>query len=254
VGKREKPADGELRMPLQLHVEALLHLSALVLIVSIAYLGLDKVHLEKDQFLEALNEAKEEAVNFARRCDIKPGEEPVKAAMFYRFPPIIKLKFYVICKIAETNKTIPMRGYRPVHLCLCLWYIPLHGYFTGRRDRFLILLIAAFSLVTFFYLTATAVWDLGWFPGDLTQWMPLESPSVLSMQWIPNRVLMTPIYWMYVGCAFWIIFSVAVTHRLQTIKVTTARLINAVDDHMKKSADDITRYALTKTEEAIARQ
>jgi hypothetical protein len=166
----------------------------------------------------------------------------------------VKLKFYVICKIAETNGPIVMRGYRPVHFCVCLWYVPLHGYFTDRRDRLLVLVIAAFSLLTFFYLTAAALWDLGWFPGDLTNWLPEKAPAAFRMQWIPNGPFMTPIYWMYVVCTIWMIFSVAVTHRLQNIRATTARLIAAIDEHMKRSADDNTRYVLKKAERDMAKK
>ena len=235
-------------MSIQLHVEALLHLSALVLIVSIAYLGLDKIHLEKDQFLEALNASKELAINFVRRCDVKPGETPEKVAMFYRFPPFVKLKFYAICAIADTNGSIKMgMVYRPLHYCHRVKYVPLHGYFSDRRDRFWVLLIALFSLVAFFYLTATALWDLDWFPGDLDGWLP-NAPAIFHMHWISNKTLFTPIYWCYCIGALWIIFSVAVTYRLRNIQATTGRLINAVDTHMTAAADDNTRYALQKAQ------
>lgn len=223
-------------MPAQLHVEALLHLSALVLIVSVAYLGLDKVHLEKDLFLEALKGSKTKAINFARQCDVMPGQAPAPESMFYRFPFLVKLKFYVICQIADVNGKINMGIFRPMHYCHRQMHGPLHGYFTNRRDRVWVSIFAAFSLLIFFYLTAAALWELKWFLADYFKFL----------HWVPNECLMTPIYWINVGFVVWIVLSVAVTHWLQNIDAITDSLQTDVDTHMKSIADDVARNALEK--------
>src|SRR4051794_27433305 len=91
-----------------IHIEPILHLSALALIITIAYLGLDRVHLEKDAFLEALEEARQHSADFVRRCDITPGKTPLPTGMFYRFPFWVKLQFYALCQIAGVNRDISM--------------------------------------------------------------------------------------------------------------------------------------------------
>lgn len=217
------------------HIESILHLSSLSLIITIAYLGLDRVHLEKDAFLDALERAKDKAIQFVRRCDIKPGEKPESSSMFYRFPFWVKLKFYALCQVAGVNWDIDMGGHwRLLHWCHRQRHVPLLGYFKKRRDRGLVSIFAAILLLIFLYMTAAALWNLQYFPADI--WP--------SLQWVQTRNVLTPAYWICLFVLFWIFATVGITHVLKRIETACDRLQDAVDVHMKAIAADVTRNLL----------
>lgn len=117
-------------MPDTIHVEPLLHLSALTLAVSVAYLGLDRVHLEKDAFFEALKKAQIKAEKFVKRYEVgeaQPAEDP-----FYYLSFWIKLKFFVLCHVAE--RPVDMGWLRILHVCHRQRYVPLLRYFKARNN------------------------------------------------------------------------------------------------------------------------
>lgn len=215
------------------HIESILHLSALALIVAIAYLGLDRVHQEKDNFLEALDRAKAKATAFVLQCDV---ERTVPAeAMFNRFPFLVRLKFYALCQIAGVNGNIEMGFWgRVSHLCHRQRHVPLLGYFRRRQDRTWISIFALLLLVIFLYMTAAALWKLTHFPTDLW-WFA---------KWIETKELLTPSYWACMAILLWIFFTVGMTHLLGGIETSCDRLQKAVDDHMKAAAADFTRKSL----------
>jgi hypothetical protein len=222
-------------MDADIHIESILHLSALSLIVAIAYLGLDRVHLEKDAFLDALEKARARAVNFVRRCDIKPGERPDVASMFYRFPFWVKLKFYALCQIAEVNWDIDMGSHwRIAHWCHRQRHVPLFGYFKKRRDRAWVSIFAAALLAIFLYMTAAALWSWHYFPPEI---LP-ETPR------IGMRTFTVISYWVCTAILLWIFLTVGITHLLQHIESICINLEGVVDDHMKKIAADVTRNSL----------
>jgi hypothetical protein len=222
-----------------LPIESILHLSSLSLIITIAYLGLDRVHLEKDAFLASLNGAREKAEGFVRRYDIKPGEKPDHSSMFYRFPFWIKLKFYTICQVAGVNWDIDMGGqWRLLHWCHRQRHVPLLGYFKKRRDRGWISLFAAILLLIFLYMTAASLWSLQYFPADL---LP-------SLHWIEAKNLLTPAYWICLFVLFWIFATVGITHLLKHIEAACTRLQDSVDEHMKAIAADVTRNTLNSAQ------
>jgi hypothetical protein len=231
----ESAAGGGLHVNNELNVEALLHLNVLSLIITIAYLGLDRVHLEKDAFLASLEEAREKALAFVLRFDVSPGKTPAVKSMFYRFPFWIKLKFYVICQVANVHRDITMgRAWRFTHCCHRQRYVPLLNYFYKRRDRLWVSLFATILLILFLYTTAAALWDLQYFPADF--WMRLH--------WIYSESLMTPNYWICIVILLWIFFTIGMTHILQHVGSICDRLQVDIDTHMKEIADDVARNTL----------
>jgi hypothetical protein len=219
-----------------MHAEPLLHLGALSLVICLAYLGLDRVHLEKDEFLDALERARSSTLDFVRRYDVKPGTPCAKDTMFYRFPFSVKLKFYVLCQIAGVNRYIAMGGvWRILHYAHRQLHVPLLEYFQNRRDRSVVSVFAVILLVIFLYTTAGALWELSYFPAD--KWDVFH--------WVEAERVVGPAYWICLAILLWICLSVGMTHFLKRIEDICARLQKAVDEHMKLITQDVAKHAIS---------
>jgi len=229
-------------MSQSVHVEALLHLSALSLAVTVAYLGLDRVHMEKDAFIEALKKAQVKARDFVSRYEV--GEKALEdGPMFYRFPFWIKLKFYTLCHVAEAD--VQMGWFRPLHVCHRQAYVPLLRYFKGRekngknadrRDRKCVAICGAILALLFLYLTAAGLWELQWFPAnfDYLRWSQID--------WV-----LTISFWMCAVVLFWIFSTVGLTYLLQNIDSICDRLEKSIEDRMRLLTRDATIHRLNTT-------
>ena len=224
----------------ELHIESILHLSALSLVVSIAYLGLDKVHQEKDAFKESLAKAREKALELVSRCDVTIGADPGPEAIFYRFPFGVRLKFYLLAYIAAAQIKMGVI-YRSCHWFHRQVKVPCLRYFDSGFDRIFVSIFALVSLGIFLYLTAAALWDFHWFFLDQAL---ADKPAWINLAWFPMQSVMPVFYW---ACSFillWIFFTVGVTHILKNLEKICDSMQTAVDLQMETAAQDVVRWSL----------
>ena len=105
-------------------------------------------------------------------------------------------------------------------------------YFRNRFDQTLVAWLGAISIVMFLYLTAVAMREIAWFPGEWAMWISTQS---IARFW----------YWVCVAIFIWICVTVAVTHRLQKIGPTCKLFSKNVDDHVKLIYQDAIKKVTT---------
>jgi hypothetical protein len=199
------------------NADVLLHLSALVVAITIAYIGLDQIRWEPDVFEARLDAAETQAEGLVARTDVRKNKIPDRSARFYKFPFLIRIKFYVLCHVARAK--IKMGAMRIFHIFYRQRHVPLLGYFRKRADRKCVMILGAIALLLFLYGTADSAFEL--------RWISEEAWAVYS-------------FWISVVILFWVILTALVSHMLLDIQDRCDQLYNCIEEHAKKVVDDET--------------
>jgi hypothetical protein len=106
--------------------DAILHLQAVSLVVTAAYLGFDRVHIERDQLHEILNLKSAMVNDLVNKLDITRGDGLSLKHAFQTFD------VYVLCHVARIRIRLGFFK-RPAHVLHRQYYVPLLEYYR-RKD------------------------------------------------------------------------------------------------------------------------
>ena len=130
----------------------LLHLVSLGVIITVGYIGLDRVRREPDPFWDELKEAEKKAEELLQsRLDITRGEGPITLQKMAdsRLVHLV----YILCFLA--NIPIKLNIFqRCAHIIRRQRRLPLLGYYRSRTDRRIVRLFAIIEIITFLILSA----------------------------------------------------------------------------------------------------
>ena len=181
----------------QVHIEGLLHLGALAIAVTAAYVGLDRIKVENDEFSSGLARIKAEvAAYIGKHFDIR-ADRPIIVKRSLRLRAVI-----VLAHIGDVKVKVHWWT-KPLHLFLTNFRVPFYRYFSGRRDIKVMALCCLFCLVTFVYLVGLEVFDY-----DLAA----ATQMTISGYTFNSARLLYYIYTMIIAVAF---FSVLISSRLK---------------------------------------
>ena len=141
-------------------IAALLHVSTVVSVLSLAFLGLDRSHIDTPNYKEGPEKAKITAKRVLARLDFD-RTKPVSMFGHRTFPIIMIFAIAVICLIA----TEPLRFSRPLstaHACLRQPKIPLFVYLTKWNHINVVGWIALFANAVLFLGAASILWGNPW--------------------------------------------------------------------------------------------
>jgi hypothetical protein len=135
-------------------LDGLLHLAALAVAVSAAYVGFDKLARENDEIAAELEEIKTDNRKFlASEFDIQANSNPlIKSSL--RIRAVI-----VLCKVAGCK--IKTRWWtKPFHVLHAFYHVPFFSYFLARYDRRFMRVACIISFVSFIYMVGLQVYNL----------------------------------------------------------------------------------------------
>jgi hypothetical protein len=191
------------------HIEALLHLGALGVGISVGYIGLDRIREERDKLKEEIDKVREEMRKLFLILDIKQSDKRKLKVIFSNY------KTYVLCYVAEDE--IRLRWRRPLHVIHRQCYVPVLGYFRRRADLVVVTIIAIILTTCFVAFTAAALWDFATL---------LNSP-------FPEIY-----FFMLVASMIWIFVTVAFSYKIRKIGIVCTALFETVRKNGKQIIDD----------------
>lgn len=196
------------------------------MIVTIGYVGLDRVRRNPDRFWSDLRRAESAALEILRtRFDIAPEAHPIELNVLYNAYPV-----YILCYIAKIRiKLGPIRRVR--HFVHRQRYIPLFGYFRARMDRWAVAMLAAPTVLLFFALSASTVWPQSW----CIAW--LLEPRALGASWF---------FLCFVTS--WILVTVAFSYPLNLINIA-----DKCEDLARRAEDRVDHLLANNMDNAIAK-
>ena len=210
-----------------LHVEAMLHLAAMAVAVTAAYLGLDSVRIRRDGFRRELDRFKRVINRRLTEVDVRRcgGARAQLREVFNRSP------VHVLCYVAdmEMNLNVVRWAWHVIHRQR---YVPMLSYFRNRFDRRLIFFLLCISSASFFWLTDAAIWE---------------------KNWIYEKEATAFLYWMYVAIILWIFLTVGVSIRLQSLSGTCDVLLAILDSYIA-DAGNANRRNIETTVERVQRR
>ncbi|MEA2909867.1 MAG: hypothetical protein QOJ15_1948 [Bradyrhizobium sp.] len=137
----------------QIHIDGLLHLGALAIAITAAYVGLDRIKIEPDDFSTGLDKVREDVRSYiSKHFDIK-CDEVVFINKSTRMTAVL-----VLCYIANAKTRTRIWAW-PIHFVLRHIHVPFYRYFSGRHDIRFMALSCLFSLISFVYLVSLQVFD-----------------------------------------------------------------------------------------------
>jgi len=223
------------------HVDGLLHLSALATAVAIAYVGLDRIHWDDQRFVTHLREAEAVIATSLLRFGIRRDQINPKET-FELFPFFVRLNLFALCHVAGVRAKM---GWwcRLCHSVHIQFHVPLFSYFRLRRDRWIIGRLAIIALLMFIYISAVATWDLARFP-----WPACEHYAIFSIDLCPY-ILTAPMekvvpyfYGISTAILLWVCVTGAASQRLQRIKAQCRALDAGVQARVDRMSDLVSRY------------
>jgi hypothetical protein len=139
----------------QVHIEGLLHLGALAIAVTAAYVGLDRIKVENDEFSRGLARIREQVATYiGQHFDIRADRQQiavVKRSLRMRAVIVLAHIGHVKVKVHWWTK--------PIHFVLTNLRVPFYRYFSGRRDIKVMSIFCLICLATFLYLVGLQVFD-----------------------------------------------------------------------------------------------
>jgi len=141
---------------------ALLHISTIVTVVMLAFLGVDSAHLDTPNYTDGMRPARDKAKNILLRLGLS-GRVPVKivgAGWWFR----LKTTFFaaVICVVADDPIHLQW-VLHCFHFCHRQRHIPLFKYFKRSDHQLNVAMAAGFSMLVMFSSAGAIVWHNNWF-------------------------------------------------------------------------------------------
>jgi hypothetical protein len=184
-----------------IHVEAMLHLAAMAVAATAAYLGLDHVKMERSSLGAELDRVTAEINLQLRASRILKGDQVQLKDVYDR------AFVHVLCHVAKHKMTLGFWR-RLGHVFHRQLYVPMLGYFRSRADRLVVMILLGISMVAFFTLTAAACWEITWLYDKETS------------------------KWLFVGFVLtilWVFFTIGISFRLQRISRTCKSFLAKVE-------------------------
>jgi hypothetical protein len=232
-------------MSVAVGVGELLHFGAIVLAVSIAYVGLDRVSDERNQFKKALTEAGEKAKAILLQFDCLDGKDGGDVKKIAELISGIGssgtvIKFKTLMKISgatdvtgDAIKVVNLKeGPRTIVVTwMDIWNVwrchtPGLSYFRSDSDRLVVGFIACAGTIAYALTTAGAIWQIEFFQ---------------SAVWIQ------PLFVFYVVCIVWIFATVGCSFKLANLKQHVDHCAAAVQDRLKNVLGDKMKDSLPKS-------
>jgi hypothetical protein len=191
---------------------ALLHVSALVGALMLAYLKIDKLYDGPDVFEEGLEQIRD----IAREIVLQNGLNGLPVNRRDIWQVIIIFPACVICLIADQPREIG-RIMSVLHYCYRQIHIPLFFYFRRRRHIFVGVVMATISITLFFGLAFVLIWDFG----------PLD-PTVVKTG-----------YLIMVAFILWLVMTNTIASRLhpRRLKHKCERLMDKIKQRISERED-----------------
>jgi hypothetical protein len=140
---------------------ALLHFSAVISVLGIAFVGLDRSHVERSNLKDGLDAAKPKAADIMLRLGLNGGFR-IKLWGGGKWRPLTVFPANVICIIADAPMSLPI-FFSLLHLIYRQIHIPFFKYFKNV-NHLLIAGMLTFSACTIFAGTA---WAVVWHEDDI---------------------------------------------------------------------------------------
>jgi hypothetical protein len=196
-------------------LDGILHLSALVVIVTIGYVGIDRIHTP-EVTLEAEISIVIERVNILLALYEAHIENGRVNTFIYDIPAL-----YVLCRVAGKKLTYPwyLCWKRFFHAFYRFWSFPLLWYFRKNKDAYIVYAFCFVSTLIFLSLVAARIFDLSGY--------------------INNQVIKV-IYWVNAVTLVWIMVSVTASHKLRKMGI----VCNNLEMKLKARTDTIANVFL----------
>jgi hypothetical protein len=204
-----------------MHIDPLLHLNTVALALCVAYLGLDKAHVEPDYIDKRLAEGKEIALRSITKCDVHNGVAK-NNGMHQRFPWQAKLVFFLLCHIADVSVSKGLLY--PVHMLDKRIVLPPLTYYKKRRDRVFVAGYVIVCIIGLIGCTALALFDIH-----------LEH----------DNFILSVFFSLYCLITISVVLSSIFAQRLKNFPVACERLSSRLTAHMDQMGDDFTRWKST---------
>jgi hypothetical protein len=212
----------------QVHIEGLLHLGALAIAITAAYVGLDRIKVENDDFSTGLARIKSEvAAYIGKHFDIR-ADRLVIVKRSLRLRAVI-----VLAHIGDVKVKVHWWT-RPLHMILTNLRVPFYRYFLGRRDIRVMALCCLFSLLTFVYLVGLEVFDYD-----------LVAGTQATISGFTFNLVRT-LYCIYTAIIMLAFFSVSISSRLKITNLdrTCAKLYTEATKQRDKLATTLMEEAM----------
>lgn len=199
-------------MTVGVHVDGLLHLSAITLVGTAAYIGLDRVRRAPDRFKDQLATVESRVKDMLLQLDVMEGNGLKLKDIFNRAP------VHILCHVAGVKVELGALR-RLLHAVHRQWYVPILGYFRRRADLIIVGIFCLISFVVFLALTAASVWDL---PDFALFGVTIDMPHAAEYTYILLSFML-----------LWIFFTVALSYRLQQIDNICLNLEGQVENYVR---------------------
>lgn len=141
------------------HLEGLFHLGALAIAVTAAYVGLDRVKMESDEFAVGLTKFRDGARKFLE------DEFDIRWEHYSIVQHSVKVRaVIVLCYIAFANTQTSVWSW-PFHIVYRQFKLPLYRYFFDRTDIKIMSVLCFSSLASLLYLVFLQVFEF-----NLAEW------------------------------------------------------------------------------------
>jgi hypothetical protein len=189
---------------------ALLHLSAVVGVLTLAYVRLDRLNIGSDPFEKGLDDIKP----IAQVIVLETGLQglAVNRSDIWRISVIFPA--CVICIIADQPRTIG-RIMRVLHCVYRQMHIPFLIYFRHKWHLWVGTVMACISVGMFFFFAAALIWEIAW----------INDPVALKIS-----------YFVLFGFTVWLIITNLFTIYLQPSRLEKKchRLVDKIHERRKK--------------------
>jgi hypothetical protein len=138
-------------------IGGLVHLSAVVTVITVAYVKLDKAHGGPDPLDDGLAAAKP----IAEELILRLGLDKLKnASISDKWRLTTLFPACVICLVAD--KPIKLGFFRGPHFLYRQIHVPFLVYYRKHQHLWLVGFMALISTLMFFFFVAALIWDLNW--------------------------------------------------------------------------------------------
>jgi hypothetical protein len=217
---------------MEVHVDGLLHLGALVTATTVVYVGIDRINSDRDQFAASLETIRGNIRDYiSTEFDIDYNSDQVIDNSYQIYAVL------VLCYIAYARARGRLWTW-PLHFYYRQRHVFLYRYFSGRNDIRVMGCGCLFSLITFLYLVLLQVYG-----ADLEANTKLPIPYSYSSK--PFELIFTTLnclhllFWAYSLLVLFAFASVLISaplkpHRLQKKCDQLMQLARAQRDAYRK--------------------
>ncbi|HEX4410566.1 MAG TPA: hypothetical protein VH206_17480 [Xanthobacteraceae bacterium] len=208
-------------------LEGVMHVSAFATAISVAYVGLDRIHWDDEKFVSTLSDTEKAFADILNRFDLKPGIKYSRKS-FTHMPVTPRLALFAVCHVAHID--VKMGWLRPIHIVHRSFHVPFFRYFRNRTDRKVITALAVFALIAFVYVTSLDTWAMEYFPFPACKAPhPLYFFDACDVV-ISSQYLIPWLFFSSVLISLWVCVTGAASQRMQNVPPSCEKLLKEVTD------------------------